>query len=277
MEIFYTSINTGSNGNCFYIGNSHEAILVDVGIRKSTLLSRMESLGISMNEVKGILITHEHADHIFGLRTLLNEFKIPVFTTEECYHAIQHLFDSNLYRPIKANDQIHFEQFKVVTFHKQHDAVNPFSVVIETPKGNIGVMTDCGSLCASLIHHFKQCEVVFLEANYCPDMLEIGRYPKFLKNRIKGGLGHLSNRQAKELVISHRHPYLQHLILSHLSGNNNKPTIVEETFSGFVNDFKVTVASREACTDLFLLGGRQNPTAIKRNLVPQQTQLGLWD
>lgn len=276
MDIHYTSINTGSNGNCFYIGNASEAILVDVGIRKYTLLTRMENLGISMNEVKGIFITHEHADHIFGLRTILKEFPIPVYTTIECYQAIKHLFEPELFRPIETNDSISFEQFTVKSFSKLHDAVNPFSVVIETPKGNIGVITDCGAICESLIHHFKQCQVVFLEANYCPDMLEAGRYPKFLKTRIKGGMGHLSNRQAKELVISYRHAQLQHLILSHLSGNNNKPSIVSETFEGFANDFKITVASRDNHTDLFLLGGMQVPPKTIQAISPRAQQLDLF-
>jgi phosphoribosyl 1,2-cyclic phosphodiesterase len=275
MNIHYTSINTGSNGNCFYIGNAGEAILVDVGIRKSVLLSRMESLGLSMNEIKGIFITHEHSDHIFGLRTLLNEFSIPIYTTPECYQQIRHLMPEELFRPIAANDQIAFQQFRVKSFAKQHDAANPFSIVVETGSGNIGVITDCGMLCHSLVNHFQQCQVVFLESNYCPEMLDNGRYPKFLKHRIKGGLGHLSNRQAKELVISHRHPQLQHLILSHLSGNNNRPQLVSDTFSGFESDFKVTVASRDINTDLFVLG---EITVRKQTLrVEAPQQLGLWE
>ncbi len=274
--MIYASINTGSNGNCFYIGNENAAVLVDVGVRKTLLLERMHSMGLSPDAVKAVLITHEHTDHITGLRSFLRTFPVPVYTTRGTYEAIQRIIPEHLFRCIEQESQFFIENFEVQSFSKFHDAAEPFSVTLRHAGLTVGVFTDCGRICSSIKTYFSQCDVAFLESNYCTDLLENGRYPAFLKNRIRGGWGHLSNAQAKEIVIRHRSPHLQHLILSHLSGNNNNPSIVEDTFSGFHSNFQVTVASRYGASAVFSINRKKHVSRKKSAAYPTTSQLTLW-
>jgi phosphoribosyl 1,2-cyclic phosphodiesterase len=116
---------------------------------------------------------------------------------------------------------------------------------------NIGVFTDIGAPCEHVLHHFRQCHAAFLEANYDEQMLEQGRYPYYLKNRIRGGKGHLSNRQALEIFTQHRPPFMTHLLLSHLSQDNNNPLLVQQLFDQHANGIRIVVASRHAETAVY--------------------------
>jgi phosphoribosyl 1,2-cyclic phosphodiesterase len=137
-----------------------------------------------------------------------------------------------------------------------------------------GVFTDIGIVCDNLISHFKQCHAVFLESNYDEDMLENGRYPVHLKNRIRGGQGHLSNRQALDLFIQHRPPFMSHVFLSHLSKENNDPGLAAGLFAQHAGEVKVVVASRYAATEVYAIAGNTIAQPLKPPGKPQQ--LGLF-
>jgi phosphoribosyl 1,2-cyclic phosphodiesterase len=124
----------------------------------------------------------------------------------------------------------------------------------------VGVFTDLGIACKNLIHHFGQCHAAFLEANYDDDMLEKGGYPYHLKRRIRGGNGHLSNKQAVDLFLAHKAPYLGHLILSHLSKNNNDPSLVQQLFDACCGDTQIIVASRFVESAIFQIDGLMKST-----------------
>lgn len=244
MPLLITSLNSGSNGNCYYVGNSREAVLVDVGISCREVEKRMSRLGLSMDKVKAIFISHEHTDHIRGARTISKKFRLPVYITEATLSNSRIKLDEDLIRPFTADESIVIGELSVTPFVKHHDASDPHSFMIEANGIKVGVFTDIGAPCEQLVYHFKQCNAAFLEANYDETMLEKGSYPYYLKERIRNGKGHLSNVQALELFTMHRPQFLSHLILSHLSKNNNTPELVHELFTQHAGNTNVVVASR---------------------------------
>ncbi|WP_113652818.1 MBL fold metallo-hydrolase [Pedobacter namyangjuensis] len=244
MSLSICSLNTGSNGNCFYIGNTDEAILVDAGLSCKETEIRMNRLGLDMQKVKAIFITHEHSDHIKGLPVIAKKYQLPVYITEPTLLRGKQNLQVNLINAFYAYQPIFIGNLEVNAFPKLHDAAEPHSFTITCNGITVGVFTDIGGHCANLIDNFRKCNAVFLEANYDEEMLENGRYPYFLKHRIRGGNGHLSNKQALELFINHRPSFLSHLFLSHLSKDNNCPDLVKELFGAHANGTEIIVASR---------------------------------
>lgn len=244
MALFITSLNTGSNGNCFYIGNADEAILVDVGLTCKETELRMQRLQLSMTKVKAIFISHEHSDHIKGLPVLAKKYQLPVYITPPTLRGGKQLLPTHLIRTFLAYTPIRVGELTITAFPKKHDAAEPHSFIIGHNGINVGVFTDIGSHCEHLINHFKLCHAAFLEANYDEEMLDKGRYPYFLKHRIRGGYGHLSNKQALELFTAHKPSYMSHLFLSHLSKDNNCPDLVRQLFEQYADGVEIIVASR---------------------------------
>lgn len=244
MGLFITSLNTGSNGNCFYIGNSEEAILVDAGLTCKETEIRMQRLSLSMNKVKAIFISHEHGDHIKGLPVLAKKYQIPIYITTNTLIRGKQQLQLDLVQSFNAYLPITIGNLSVTAFPKKHDAAEPHSFTVCCNGITVGVFTDIGGHCEHVINNFKQCHAAFLEANYCEEMLNNGSYPYFLKNRIRGGNGHLSNKQALDLFIAHKPSYMSHLFLSHLSKDNNCPDLVNKLFSEHANGTEIIVASR---------------------------------
>ena len=251
MFLSIASLNSGSNGNCYYIGNTKEAVLIDVGLSCRETEIRMKRIGLSIQKVKAIFISHEHTDHIKGLSVLCKKYQLPAFITEPTLTNSRLKIDKHLTRSFKNGGSILVGDLSVSAFQKQHDAIDPFSFVVSSEGINVGVFTDIGRCCENLCEHFKICHAAFLEANYDETMLEQGGYPQHLKNRIRGGKGHLSNRQALELFIAHKPAFMSHLFLSHLSRDNNDPKLVHELFSKHSAGTHIEIASRYKETEVF--------------------------
>ncbi len=276
MPVFYASLNSGSNGNCYYIGNSKEAVLIDAGISCREIEKRMKRLGLKMDMVKAIFVSHEHSDHITGIPALSKKFQLPVYITKATFQSAGIPVDENLIVSFKAEQDIQIGSLSIRAFAKSHDASDPHSFVVSGESINVGVFTDIGNVCTSVIKYFKQCHAVFLESNYCPDMLMKGSYPYHLKMRISGGNGHLSNEEALQLFLQHRTKHLQHLLLCHLSKNNNDTTIVEKMFGENAGNTQITVASRYNETALFRLD-ENDCIPVKKNAVYTQLRLSLFE
>lgn len=251
MSLFVASLNSGSNGNCYYVGNGSEAVLVDAGISCRETERRMARLNLSLKTVKAIFISHEHSDHIKGVTVLSKKYNLPVYITETTARFGRLNIDRSLARTFAADETISINSLSVTPFAKHHDAGDPHSFVVEGNGVIVGVFTDIGNVCDKLTMHFKGCHAAFLEANYDADMLENGRYPIHLKRRIRGGKGHLSNHEALELFNTHRPAHMSHLFLAHLSAENNNPELVNELFSAHAGDVHVVVASRYRETEVF--------------------------
>jgi phosphoribosyl 1,2-cyclic phosphodiesterase len=199
---------------------------------------------LSLQKVKAVFISHEHSDHIRGLAVLSKKYRIPVYITAPTYRNGKLHLDSGLMRTFSSNEVVVIGGLAINAFPKLHDACDPYSFMIVNEGVRVGVFTDIGEPCEQLIRHFRQCHAAFLESNYDEEMLENGGYPYYLKKRIRGGLGHLSNKQALELFLAHKPSYMSHLLLSHLSKNNNCPNLVQQLFNGHAGSVQVIVASR---------------------------------
>jgi phosphoribosyl 1,2-cyclic phosphodiesterase len=261
MTLFIASLNSGSNGNCYYIGNEEEAVLVDAGLSCRETERRMRRLGLPVSRVKAIFITHEHDDHIRGLDVLSQRYDLPVYISGPTLNECRFAPVPRLVRQFDANQPVTIGTLTVTAFSKAHDAADPYSFIVASSSVRIGVFTDIGAVCGNVIRHFTQCHAAFLEANYDEQLLEKGRYPWPLKNRIRGGHGHLSNRQAMELFRDYRPPFMSHLLLSHLSQDNNRPELVQSLFDTQAGGVAITVASRYNESEVYAIDGRYNGIA----------------
>lgn len=255
MSLFISSLNSGSNGNCYYVGNEREAVLVDAGISCRETETRMERLGLSMEKVKAIFVSHEHTDHIRGIPVLAKKYGLPVYITPGTARGCRFSLRGYTVKSFGATEPVVIGELAVTAFEKHHDASDPHSFVISYDGIKVGVFTDIGAACDRLVHHFKDCHAAFLEANYDEEMLDKGRYPVYLKNRIRGGKGHLSNKQALSVFKAHRPAHMSHLLLAHLSKENNCPRLVHRLFSEHAHGVEVVVASRFAETPVFRVTG----------------------
>jgi phosphoribosyl 1,2-cyclic phosphodiesterase len=278
MSLFISSLNSGSNANCYYIGNDTEAILVDAGLSCRETIRRIEQLQLSIDIIKAIFVSHEHSDHITGLAGLSKKYRLPVYITDPTLANCNLPVEAELVRSFRKNKGVSIGRLTVLPFSKSHDAADPYSFMISGNGVNIGVITDIGYACKQVIRCFQQCQAVFLESNYCDDMLTNGNYPYHLKRRISGDQGHLSNAQALELFTNYRSPDLGLLILSHLSKNNNCPELVEKLFQPHAGSTKIVIASRYASTPVFRVEGNpfSRPIKTTRRILKDERQLSLF-
>ncbi|HEX8545748.1 MAG TPA: MBL fold metallo-hydrolase [Cytophagaceae bacterium] len=244
MSLFIASLNSGSNGNCYYVGNSNEAVLVDAGISYREIDKRLKRLCLDVEKIKAVFISHEHTDHIKGVETLATRLHIPVYITPRTLRNSRLKFGSGTIRSFQPDVPVTIGALSVSAFSKFHDAADPHSFVIYNENVRVGVFTDIGAVCPNVIRYFKTCDAVFLESNYDDEMLEKGSYPYHLKRRIKGGRGHISNSEAYKLFVEHRPPNMSHLLLSHLSHHNNDPVLVENLFNKSNGNVNIVVTSR---------------------------------
>src|SRR6476620_992597 len=257
MALFITSLNSGSNGNCYYIGNSEEAVLIDAGISCRETEKRMKRLGLLMNKVKAIFVSHEHTDHISGIPVLSKKFQLPVYITSNTLKYSGLIIEQHLINSFCAHQIINIGGLSITPFPKSHDACDPHSFIVSYNEIQIGIFTDIGFPCEHVIKHFQQCHAAFLEANYDEEMLANGKYPYHLKKRIKSSDGHLSNDDALQLYISHKPAQMSHLILSHLSKNNNCPELVHQLFNRHTGTTEIIVASRYHETEVYKIAVRE--------------------
>lgn len=251
--LFIASLNSGSNGNCYYVGNHEEAILIDAGISCKETEIRMERLGLSMHHVKAIFISHEHSDHIRGIAVMAKRYQLPVYITAGTLLGCNLKLKEEQIYALKGCQTITIGNLHITSFPKIHDAAEPHSFMVTCGTAKVGIFTDLGAVCEPLIHHFKQCHAAFLEANYDEHLLETGSYPYFLKQRIRGGRGHLSNRQALDLFMMHKPAFMSHLLLSHLSKDNNCPDLVQKMFNEHAGETEIIIASRYTETAVYTI------------------------
>lgn len=278
MSLYISSLNSGSNANCYYVGNHTDAVLIDAGLSCRETERRMKGLGLEMEKVKAIFVSHEHNDHISGVPGLAKKYNLPVYITPRTLQysniplAEEQVFGFVHNKPVKIGS------LKVLPFKKHHDGVDPHSFTVSYNGACVGVITDIGFACKQVIRHFGQCQAVFLESNYCDTMLENGNYPYHLKKRISGDDGHLSNAQALELFQHYRSAALQLLILSHLSKNNNRPELVAELFAPHAGNTEIVVASRYEASPVYFIKGNSVITQpeFKRKNAKHEKQLSLF-
>lgn len=244
------ALASGSNGNCYYVGNEKEAVLVDAGLSARQIQLRLEQKQIDPSKLKAVLITHEHSDHCRGARVLGKRLGIPVYLTKNTFLAMRKAVRPETPRWFEPNEEFQVGEFSVLPFSKQHDAVEACSFRVSYAGKHVGVMTDIGEACERVKTEFARCHAVFLESNYDDEMLMNGPYPYYLKQRVASDRGHLSNEQACLLLKEHAGEQLHTILLSHLSGENNTPEKAYAVFESFSQTYRIELTSRHAPTEI---------------------------
>jgi len=247
------AIASGSNGNCYYIGNEKEAVLIDAGISRRQILKRMKMKRLDIRKVKAVFITHEHSDHMRGVRVLADTHNMPVYFTGDTFRNTREQHRPGSVKLFEAGESVEIGGLKVHSFSKNHDAADPVSFRVCADGVSVGVFTDIGTPCDNVKEHLNNCDVAFLETNYDDDMLWDGPYPYPLKVRVTSDMGHMSNDQAVELVNSLTGSRLKHIFLSHISADNNRVEFALDAFREIGKDINVIATSRYAPTDVLEL------------------------
>lgn len=227
MEI--SALASGSSGNCFYIGGSNSGVLVDAGISCKQIIDRLDLIGKNPKNIRGILITHEHTDHIRGTDVFARNFNVPIFVTKKTSKNTFICSNSELINNIKNNENFKLAGMEIQAFSKSHRCIDPILFSFKNKK-KVSIITDVGHSCKNVIDNVSDSDFLCLESNHDIGMLENGSYPYHVKKWIKSDIGHLSNTQAALAVLEHAPTKLKNVILSHLSEGNNHPEIAVKTF-----------------------------------------------
>ena len=213
------SLGSGSKGNATLLEAAGDYFLIDCGFGLKEIEGRLRNRGIHPEELKGILVTHEHGDHIKGAPMLANRYQIPLWTT---YGTARHLKrEVPTLQRFMPNTRLSLGQVDVETVTVPHDSAEPSQFLFRHQGLTFGLLTDLGSITPRVRHAYHECQLLMLECNHDPEMLQNGPYPPSLKRRVGGNYGHLSNAQAAELLASVNRSALERVLVSHISEQNN--------------------------------------------------------
>ncbi|WP_457551624.1 MBL fold metallo-hydrolase [Desulfobacula sp.] len=226
---------SGSKGNSLFVSCHNSSILIDAGLSGIEIERRLKAVNISPENLTAIIITHEHSDHVKGAGILSRRFDIPVYITQKTYEACSGLGRIEDLHFFECGTPFKLDQILISPFSISHDAKDPSGLTLEYNGHKIGIATDLGIVTSLVKEHLKNSNILYLEANHDPDMLMNGSYPWHLKQRIKGRTGHLSNLDAGMLVSELKTDDLKHVILAHLSEENNCPQKAVKTVSKSLN------------------------------------------
>lgn len=234
MKLKFCSLSSGSSGNCYYLGDGSSGILIDAGISASQIRDHLKKLEVPIEAIMGIFITHDHSDHIRGLSVLVKKNHIPVYTTETVWKGIlsssaKKNITSDCIRKISVLKTVHLAGFAIEAFPVSHDTEETLGFHICAGDKQITIVTDLGYICETVAKYINAANFLVIESNYDNEMLMKGRYPAYLKARIRSNNGHLDNQQTSTFLADNVSDHLTHICLAHLSKNNNTPEKALET------------------------------------------------
>ncbi len=253
------SIASGSSGNCICVGSDNTHLLIDAGISGKRVEAGVQSLDLKCEELEGILITHEHIDHIAGLGVLARRYGLPMYGTAGTIDAILHTksvgkVDETLFHVVEPEVDFEIGDLTIEPIAISHDAADPVAYKIKQPGKSVAVITDLGTYDDAIVSKLQGLDVLLLEANHDVNMLQVGPYPYPLKQRILGDRGHLSNERSGHLLGEVLHDEFKAVVLGHLSKENNYEELAYETVRLEVqngdnpyrgDDFPMYVAKRD--------------------------------
>ncbi|MBR2188835.1 MAG: MBL fold metallo-hydrolase [Eubacterium sp.] len=258
------SIASGSSGNCIFAGSDSTGVLIDAGISGKRVEAGLNAIGRTGRDLSAVFISHEHSDHIKGLGVLARRFGLPVYATRATWEAVIKSpgigeIPEELYHEVRADCPFTVGDLEVEPFSISHDAADPVAYRINCGRKSAAIATDMGMYNDYTIRHLQHLDVLFIEANHDVHMLEAGRYPYYLKRRILGSRGHLSNEDSGRLLSELLHDGIRQIMLAHLSKENNYPALAFETVCSEITmgdnpykakDFAISVAHRDEIGDL---------------------------
>ena len=257
-------IASGSSGNCIYVGSNNTHLLVDAGISAKRIIMGINELEIDTDDIDGLLITHEHVDHIGGLGVICRKCNIPVYATTDTINAIKKYdklgcVDEDLFHTISHDTSFSIKDIDIYPIKTSHDSADSVAYRFSNSNKSVAIATDMGTYNDYIADNLKNLDAILLEANHDVRMLQVGPYPYWLKQRILSDVGHLSNETSGRLLCEILHDNLQKVILGHLSKENNLPQLAYETVRVEIemgdncykaNDFDISVAYRDRLSEI---------------------------
>lgn len=251
----FCSLVSGSSGNALYLEHKNTKILIDCGISCTRICEALKSIDVSPADIDGVLVTHEHLDHVSGIKVFTNKFDCKVYAGEKtlekitCYDGI----------PVVTGEFFEIGDISAMPFDIPHDASQPFGYTFMLGGIKLSVATDMGKIDAKVAGTIRNSEFVFIEANHDVEMLAAGPYPYYLKERIRGSEGHLSNEQCASLVAALARTGTTQFVLGHLSNTNNTPQIAMKTVADVLiaeghkigSDIMLDVAKRHSVSKIY--------------------------
>lgn len=220
----FCPLASGSKGNSIYIGTEQIKILIDAGISTKALLERLKEIDVDISEIDAILITHDHFDHIAGLKTLSRRYNIPIFANHETAKGIVGTLGiCPKFKIFSTGEPFEYGDLEIHPFSIQHDTMDPVGFTIKTGALKIGFCADLGFATSLVQHSLQGCDYLYLEANHQPSMVHASARPMVYKKRVLSRSGHLSNEECGQLLAQVAHPGLKHVHLAHLSSECNTP------------------------------------------------------
>jgi len=269
MQIRFAPLFSGSNGNSILVEMGDTHVLIDAGVSGSRIVEALKTLGVAPGEISGILLTHEHSDHVQGAGILSRKYDIPLYATRGTWALIRErmgrLSPSNI-RELRAFQDFYIGDACVMPFPLPHDAAEPVGYSVSCSGRRVAVATDIGHIKGDWLEAVTGCDLVLLESNHDVGMLKAGRYPYELKRRILGNFGHLSNDSAGQAAVKLAESGVGQIVLGHLSGENNFPELALRTVwdelerEGFRLgvDVKLDVARRDAPNGVYTLSAEDS-------------------
>ena len=251
-----TSIASGSSGNCIYVGSDEANILVDAGISGKKIENGLKELSVEPKSLDGILVTHEHIDHVAGLGVMARRYHLPLYMTEKTAQAVCNIksvgkIDHELFQVITPDRPFRIRDITIDATSIWHDAADPVCYTMESGGVRASIATDMGNYHEGIVEKLKGSDILFIEANHDINMLQVGPYPYYLKRRILSNRGHLSNERSGQLLCDIMTENTREVFLGHLSKDNNYSELAYETVkislleNGMVpEEFHMQVAKR---------------------------------
>ncbi|GHV47420.1 MBL fold hydrolase [Bacteroidia bacterium] len=266
MNLSFLSLQSGSSGNCYYLGTPEYGILIDAGIGIRDIRHQLKEHKIDFSTISGLLVTHDHVDHIKTVGCIGEKYKIPVYATAAVHEGIaqskfvKEALDSSR-KVIEKEVPFQINNFRITAFEVPHDSTDNVGYLIEFSGHKFTIVTDAGHITSTISDYVCRANYLVIESNYDREMLVQGSYPQFLKDRITSGNGHLSNQEVAEFLATHYRPHLKNIWLCHLSGDNNHPELARKTICDRLSkegipidkDVSLTVLNRRTPTPVWTL------------------------
>ncbi|MEG1563253.1 MAG: MBL fold metallo-hydrolase [Bacteroides sp.] len=234
MKVKFISLASGSSGNCYYLGTEKYGILIDAGIGIRTIKKALKDINVSLESIRAVFVTHDHADHIKAVGYLGEKFNIPVYTTARIHEGINRSYCiteklNHSIRFLEKEQPMMIEDFRIESFEVPHDGTDNVGYCIEIDGKVFSFLTDLGQITPTAAHYICKANYLIIEANYDEEMLKMGPYPQYLKERISSTTGHMSNADTAEFLAEHITQQLKYIWLCHLSKDNNHPELAFKT------------------------------------------------
>ena len=248
--IGFCPLASGSKGNCIYVGTPTVKILIDAGISVRTIRERLNAIGVTLEEIDAVLVTHEHSDHIKSLDILGCRMGIPIFSNSDTAKAIYSVFsECPKFKIFSTGETFEYGDLEVHPFSIQHDAVDPVAFTMRWGGLKFGFCADIGFVTTLVAKQLKDCDYLYVEANHEPSMVHASKRPKTYKDRVLSRQGHLSNGECAKLIELIFHPGLKHIHLAHLSSECNSPElalkIISDQLQALQASTEVSIAYQE--------------------------------